>query len=134
MKALTICQPFAEMIARGDKLVENREWFTNYRGPLMIHAGKSRSWLDTMTDDDLADEFGRRIEFGAIVARAQLVACLHIERIEAGQYDKDFPWLKMHHHTNGTWCWVLAEVERLPEAIPWKGAQGLWEYGEPNAK
>jgi hypothetical protein len=62
------------------------------------------------------------------VARAQLVACLHIDRIEAGEYDTEFPWLKTHGHANGTWCWVLDEVERLPAAIPWKGAQGLWEY------
>jgi len=128
MKALTICQPFAEMIARGDKLVENREWLTSYRGPLMIHAGKSRNWLDGETDDELAEEFGRRIEFGAIVAHAQLVACLHIDRIHAGEYDKQYPWLMTHGHTNGTWCWVLEEVQRLPQAIPWKGAQGLWEY------
>lgn len=128
MKALTICQPYAELIACGKKLVENREWPTNYRGPLMIHAGKSRTWLDGQTEDELEEEFGRRVEFGAIVARSNLVACLHIDRIARGEYDLQFPWLKTHGHANGTWCWVLAEVERLPEAIPWKGAQGLWEY------
>lgn len=46
MKALTICQPYAELIARGDKPIENRTWPTHYRGPLLIHAGKSRAWLD----------------------------------------------------------------------------------------
>lgn len=128
MKALTICQPYAELIANGAKRVENREWPTNYRGPLMIHAGKSRSWLSGETDDELAAEFGRRVEFGAIVARCNLVACLHIDRIEAGEYKATYPWLDGDPHANGTWCWVLEDVERLPEAIPWKGAQGLWEY------
>lgn len=126
MKALTICQPYAELIARGEKRVENREWSTNYRGPLLIHAGKSRSWLDGDTDDELAAEFGRRVEFGAIVARSVLVGCFHIDRIQSGEYDRDFPWLKTHGHANGTWCWVLEHVERLPTAIPWKGEQGLF--------
>jgi|ERR1019366_4441992 hypothetical protein len=45
MKALTINQPWAEMICRGLKRVENRTWPTNYRGPLAIHVGKSLAWL-----------------------------------------------------------------------------------------
>ncbi len=133
MKALTICQPYAELIMNGQKRVENREWPTRYRGPLLIHAGKSRSWLSGETDDELAEEFGRRIEFGAIVGKAQLVACLHIDDIDQGKHDKDFPWLRHSPHTNGTWCWVLDEVERLPESVPWKGAQGLWEYNAPTS-
>lgn len=134
MKALTICQPYAELIARGEKRVENREWPTRYRGPLLIHAGKSRTWLDGETDDELAEEFGRRIEFGAIVAKSMLVACLHINDIEAGKYRTTYPWIEGDPHANGTWCWVLEEIERLPQAIPWKGAQGLWDYSPPSIR
>ena len=45
MKALTICQPYPHLIMLGEKPVENRTWATSYRGPLAIHAGKSRQWL-----------------------------------------------------------------------------------------
>lgn len=128
MKVLTICQPYAELIARGQKRVENRVWSTRYRGPLLIHAGKSREWLGGDTDIELAKEFGRRIEFGAIVAKCQLIDCLDIELIERGNYRKTYPWLDGDPHASGPWCWVLDEIERLPEAIPWKGAQGLWDY------
>ena len=41
MKALTIKQPFATLIAKGDKHYEFRSWKTNYRGEILIHAGKS---------------------------------------------------------------------------------------------
>lgn len=34
MKALTIHQPYAELIRRGEKVIENRTWPTSYRGPL----------------------------------------------------------------------------------------------------
>ena len=133
MKALTICQPYAELISRGEKRVENREWPTCYRGPLLIHAGKSRDWLSGETDAELEQQYGRQIEFGAIVAKAQLIACLHIDDIDWGKHDNEFPWLRDHTHVSGTWCWVLDEVERLPAAIPWKGAQGLWDYSFPNS-
>jgi hypothetical protein len=45
MRALTILQPWAEMIARGVKRIENRTWRTSHRGPLTTHAGKSRKSL-----------------------------------------------------------------------------------------
>lgn len=46
MKALSIRQPWAWLIvnAKGyeaPKRVENRQWFTEYRGPLLIHAAKT---------------------------------------------------------------------------------------------
>lgn len=34
MKALTMSQPFASMIANGTKWIENRVWPTSYRGPI----------------------------------------------------------------------------------------------------
>lgn len=38
MKALSIRQPWASLICRGTKDVENRTWKTKYRGKLLIHA------------------------------------------------------------------------------------------------
>lgn len=40
MRALTLHQPWASLIAVGAKSIETRSWRTNYRGPLAIHAGK----------------------------------------------------------------------------------------------
>lgn len=45
MKTLSIRQPFASLICRGIKTIENRSWKTAYRGKLLIHAsGKSLAW------------------------------------------------------------------------------------------
>lgn len=41
MKALSIRQPWANLIASGKKTIETRTWQTTYRGPLLIVAGKS---------------------------------------------------------------------------------------------
>lgn len=119
MKALTICQPYAELIARGEKLIENRSWPTWYRGPLAIHAGKSRAWLGD--DDEEAALHAvdvRAIPFGAVVAVAELVDCVRVEDLPDDLQDNE--------HANGPWCWLLARVRRIqPVAI--NGAQGLWD-------
>jgi hypothetical protein len=130
MKALTICQPYAELIARGDKRVENRRWPTGYRGLLAIHAGKSREWLD-LNDAEDADESCeiplREMSFGAVVAVARLVDCLDKRRIDRGFHDRNYPWLRGHEHTEGPWCWVLDDVRRLQTPVPYRGAQGLFD-------
>ena len=39
MKAISIQQPFAALIANEQKKLETRTWKTDYRGPLLICAG-----------------------------------------------------------------------------------------------
>lgn len=41
MRALTVWQPWASLIAECVKTIETRSKPTHYRGPLLIHAGKS---------------------------------------------------------------------------------------------
>src|SRR6266496_583166 len=40
MKALSIQQPWSWLIVNGYKDIENRDWYTSYRGFVLIHAGK----------------------------------------------------------------------------------------------
>lgn len=40
MKALSLTQPWASLIAIGAKCVETRSWASSYRGPIAIHAAK----------------------------------------------------------------------------------------------
>lgn len=48
MKALTLHQPHAMLVETGWKEVETRSWYTNYRGPLAIHA--SLRWTEDLRD------------------------------------------------------------------------------------
>lgn len=138
MKALTIRQPYAELIACGEKRVENRTWRTAYRGTIAIHAGKHRRDLTHYLDEkgnQVEAEYGIymcTMDFGAIVATANLVDCLPADCILDGIYDEQYPWLRSHPHVHGPWCWVLADVIRVEPGIPWSGAQGLWEYRAPS--
>lgn len=121
MKAVTVCQPYAHLIATSEKRVENRTWPTRYRGPVLIHAGKSRAWL-------CGDSPSPDMAFGALVAVAQLVDCIDVRDIRAGADCCDkYPWIYGHKHTEGPWCWVLADVRRFDVPVPWKGALGLFD-------
>jgi hypothetical protein len=119
MKALTICQPYAELIRLGQKRVENRTWPTNYRGVLLIHAGKSRDWW---TDGD-DDRRYPNAAWGAVIATAALVDCVKLDNSKA---HRDYPWLAAHDHANGPWCWILDNVASIGP-WPWRGAQGLFD-------
>ena len=121
MRALTICQPYAHLIAIGEKRVENRRWRTSYRGPLVIHAGKSHSWLSGGDSERYPD-----MVFGGIIAIADLAACWHIEDICDRQPPPPFAWVAHHAHTEGPWCWVLPTAEWLDVPLMCSGARGLW--------
>jgi hypothetical protein len=66
VKALSIKQPWAELIASGKKSVELRTWNTSYRGKFLVHASK--------TPDALAmQRFGfTALPLGFVVGRARL--------------------------------------------------------------
>lgn len=114
MKALTICQPYAEMIVRGEKVIENRTWPTRHRGLMYIHAGKSRAWLsDTFVSGSMP--------FGAVVAIADLYDCV--------KYDDLPAHLVGDRNAYGPYCWLLRNVTPIGP-WPYRGAQGLFEIND----
>ena len=110
----------------GHKRIENRTWATKYRGPLWIHAGKSRAWLaqglEFLSDRGIvpattpgADASGSPVlVYGALIGLVELVDCL--PPAECGGDPFAF----------GPWCWVLRDARTLDEPIPCKGAQKLF--------
>lgn len=54
MKALTLHQPWATLVALGVKTIETRSWSTRYRGRLLIHAAAKRPDHWRRPDDDVA--------------------------------------------------------------------------------
>ena len=133
MKALTVSQPYASLIASGEKWVENRRYPVSYRGPLAIHAGKGTQYLDKR---ELAD-----YPTGCVIAIARLVTCVPLLGTRCGngiwmrqlkQHGININAFLGHQHTEGPWCWILSDVRRI-EPAPARGAQGLWEWeGDPD--
>jgi hypothetical protein len=105
--ALSIRQPWANLIIRGSKDVENRTRATPYRGPILIHASKT---LDTAAMEYFALK-PHQVATGAIIGAARLVDCV-----------KEHPstWFE-----NGFVGWVLDCRMPLPP-IPYRGQLGLF--------
>jgi hypothetical protein len=124
MRALTICQPYAELILRGLKRVENRTWSIDYRGAILIHAGQSKKFFT-------ADNYGiglAEMDFGAVVGVAQVRGCIAFhpgKRLDPLVLEA-WPWLDGHVHCEGPYCWILEDVFRFQSPVPFRGFQGIF--------
>lgn len=80
MKALSIRQPYAWLIVNGIKDVENRTWRTDYRGPVLIHAGKTYPKGEHADDLECFHRQGfpedRESMLGGIVGMATITGCV----------------------------------------------------------
>lgn len=124
IKAITISQPFAKLIANGAKFVENRSWSTEFRGPLAIHAGKGTQYL---TRKELENYIT-----GAVVSTCELIACIDINQPKQRDHDElkqngmAMEQVLRHRHCEGPFAWVLFEVRPCSEPYFVNGKQGLW--------
>lgn len=158
MKALTLTQPWATLVAIGAKRIETRSWSTSHRGPLAIHAGaglgpvggaaglmakcRQEPFRATLL---AAGVLGTpQLPRGAIVAIATLVDVVPIahclgERPVGRHDDEGYPWVweldererAFVLYCTGRYGWLLADVRRLPEPIPARGGSHLWEWEPP---
>jgi activating signal cointegrator 1 len=76
MKALTLLQPWASLVAAGLKTIETRSWSTRYRGPLAIHASKGTAYHGFKVGDWSLEGYGdhREIRRLGAVKDGELVA------------------------------------------------------------
>lgn len=125
MPVLSIRQPWAWLIVNGHKDVENREWATRFRGPVLIHAGKTftRAYYEEVKEDldflfaDHAPVLPAfdNIERGGVVGMATISDC--VQR-------SDSLWF------TGRFGFVLTDQRRLP-FHPCAGKLGFFDAEIP---
>lgn len=129
MKGITIHQPWAWAIAAGHKRIENRTWSVSYRGPIAIHAGKSKSSIviasEFCLDRGIEPPSREDLVFGKIIAVARLIdvvdyAPAHSLWEDANNVQSD-PW------AFGPKCWILDDIQPLTEPVEYKGNTTLWK-------
>jgi len=123
IRALTIGQPWAELILRRRKPFEIRGWTTKYRGPILIHAGLKWNAADAEALGITREE----ATCGAFVGIAKLKEVRRYTRADA-------KLLREKRGGLGGWgpgeyAWVLTSVRRI-EPIPFKGQLGLYRPPE----
>lgn len=137
MKLISLWEPWATLMALGEKRIETRSWRTHYRGPLAIHASKGGLTAEQAKDCHKKPFFRdalacRKLYPGHIVAIVNLLDCCPMEDTGclAGVFS-DYPELNtpkeraFGDYSPGRWAWVTEDYFRLPEPIPFRAKQGL---------
>ena len=118
MKALSLKQPWAELIIQGKKKIELRKWNTNFRGKFLVHASK-------VPDEKAMIEFGfSDLPCGGIVGEAMLI------NVKDYKKSKDFEKDKRLHLAKGGWGnygFILKDPNRV-DFIPCQGNLNFWEF------
>lgn len=133
MKALTLHQPWATLIAIGAKRVETRSFGMSYRGSLAIHAGKTIPEYGALAcfEEPFASTLKRAginktsdLPTGCVVAVANLQDVVRVENVMGWitADERDFG-----NYEPGRFAWVLSPgVRRLETPVHVRGMQGLW--------
>jgi activating signal cointegrator 1 len=132
MKALTLYQPWAQLVVDKNKLNETRSWRTHYRGDLLIHAGKTFYFSDLeLCHQD--EHFKRcipeptRLITGALLGIVTVKDCVRID--EAFKKTLTDQERAFGDYRPGRYAWILDNIRKFEKPIYGvSGAQGLWDY------
>lgn len=145
MKALTLWQPWAGLMAAGVKRIETRGHLTHYRGDLLIHAAKGNY------DEYISNQLHAFLDAqpwlkpfiepkGAILCKVNLYDCREILATASGKYPMFFipempavpeAELLFGDYSPGRFGYLTKDLVTFKEPIPCSGKQGLWNYEGP---
>ncbi len=121
MKALSIRQPWADLIVQGKKTLELRSWMVGYRGPLAIHASQT-------VDREACQAQGLnpdQVSTGAIIGVVDLVSIIVLD-------DAAFESRRSEHlasdrfKTSPLYGWQVTNPRMLSQPCPVRGRMGLF--------
>lgn len=124
MKVLTVKEPWASLIINGYKKYEFRSWKTNYRGKLLIHAGKTleKSVIPRFSCYNL------EYSSGAIIGEVDLVDCIEVDEELNDKLMEMNPVVYGRSNHVRNYAWKLENVKKYKNPIYVKGKLGLWNY------
>ena len=147
LRALTLTQPWASLMAAGAKRIETRSWPTAYRGPVAIHAAKrfppearalcAYEPFHRALAGAAADDLPR----GAIVAVGTLVEVVsttdldwrQMQAVVCASDDPPDAFLRefiFGNYMPGRYAWLFKNVVALPEPVVCPGRLGMWAVPE----
>jgi activating signal cointegrator 1 len=154
VKAITLTQPWATLVAIGAKRFETRSWQPRHLGPIAIHAAKG---FPPEAQARCCDDMFYRLLFGTTVrpdveagidprSRVEslpLRAVIATARLEWSESTDSaiFPSVlaeygtpderDLGNYSPGRWAWYLTGARPLPEPVQARGALWLWEWTPP---
>lgn len=131
MKAISLWQPWASLWCSQRKVHETRHWPIVHRGWLAVHAAKKFEWNFEQHDPlyrILLEEYGpqwRELPRGAIIGAVNIIGCRRTENVLI-----EYPEIDDLHCGDfypGRFAWQRGEFILFPEAIPYRGRQGIFD-------
>lgn len=158
MLAISLKQPWAQLVVLGAKRVETRSWPTNYRGEIAIHASKSfpgvaKRFAMALTSCVCPDAYlengvhadsciaylypelssmdvNTDFTLGAIVGTAEIQSCDPTERAESKGIRPASFERAVGDYSPGRWFWTLANPIMWDKPKPCRGALKIWTVPE----
>lgn len=133
MKCLPLWQPWASLMAAGVKSFETRSWHPP-RGVvgsrIALHATKTRSelWRAQLRPFTSYLPDPATLPLGAIIATMVIDHVVKITPEWAARLERDDPdEYAFGDYTPGRYAWHAKWVEPLPQPLPYRGSQGVFE-------
>lgn len=151
MKALSLWQPWATLMAIGAKKIETRSWNMRYRGPLAICA--TQKWNSDVVENlnlasktpELVDDWWHIVDalinagyqtlaelpLGSVLCVVDVVDCIPTPILVPRYYDGP-PMITPKEKAFGDYSQarygiITENLRRLKEPIPIKGKQGIFD-------
>ena len=143
MKAITIWEPWATLIALGYKRVETRSWSTTWRGEIAIHAARTMKHCSFYNVNELCrragisdeerDHLVLSVRPGHVVAVASLVDVWTTEKVIAYDLISDRERALGDYGPN-RYSWKIEDVRRIPRPFSAIGRQQIWNLSEDESE
>lgn len=120
MKALSIRQPWADLILQGKKTLELRTWTVSHRGPLAIHASLT-------VDEPACRAHGidpRHVSAGVVLGVVELIDVISLD--EAAFKAHAAQHLSTQPFHPPLYAWELANPHLLEKPVSYTGRMGLF--------
>jgi hypothetical protein len=136
IKAISLWEPWATLIAAGIKTYETRGWYTNWRGELLICATKKKTGEQRQQYSKILSELkGEKVDidgfpcfenlsFGHAIAVVNLSDCLKM----TDDVIQETPRKEIitGDWSTGRFAWKLENIRPLNSRIPVLGKQGFF--------
>jgi hypothetical protein len=137
MKAISLWQPWATLMALGIKTVETRSWSTEHRGYLAIHATghfpkEARDLCYESPFSDVLKLYNGHLNpemlpRGKVLAVVNLYSVFGTTSVNPNSLNREFG-----DFSPGRYAWLTSNVIQLPWFVEAKGRQGLWDWDIPD--
>ena len=137
-RAISLLQPWASLMAAGEKRIETRAWNTNFRGWLAVHASKAfrpslrvLSYREPFSVALARAGFSspRELPRGQLIAVVEVVACRAVSAPSVWEID---PFERqLGDYSDGRWAIFTRSARLLRTPIAMNGYLGIWRLLRP---